>query len=171
MSEKRHAGSTRKIPLAFIILLPFVVAFSLWLPGRINVVISSSLSHRIFFLCKVPAKIETGDYMVFKNDDRYVSRFIRKTLTKPDLLTKQVGCSPGELLIVGPERIFNCNGTYIGQALKKDSRGETLPVFTFHGIVPKDSYFMIGSNPRSFDSKYFGFIKKDEIVYKAYPLW
>ena len=87
------------------------------------------------------------------------------------MLTKEVGCAPGDLLAVDADRRFSCNGKPLGQALITDSHGNTLPLFSFNGVIPLENYFMIGSNLRSFDSKYFGFIKKNEILYKAYPIW
>jgi type IV secretory pathway protease TraF len=59
----------------------------------------------------------------------------------------------------------------LGKALEQDSKGQTLPRFRYSGTVPAGSFFMVGANPRSFDSKYFGFIHVDEILYKALPLW
>lgn len=162
---------TRRDIVVFLVLAPLAVAVGMWLPGKIDVVVSGSLSHRIFFLGKVPARIEGGEYMVFKYNHKVMNRFIKKALVRQDLLTKRVACMPGQTLKVAPGRIFSCDGRPLGMALMTDSLGERLPVFDFNGLVPKGSYFMVGSNPRSFDSKYFGFVKKNEIVFRAYPIW
>ncbi len=142
-----------------------------WLPGKLDVVVSGSLSHRIFLIFRAPASIGMGDYLVFGYNNRFKDRFITKTLARHDMLTKQVGCLPGDILTVDAGRSFSCNGKTLGQALETDSHGDLLPLFVFSGVIPPEAYFMIGSNPRSFDSKYFGFVKKNEILYKAYPLW
>jgi len=160
---------TRK-EIGTMVLVPLICgAIRLWLPGRLNVVVSDSLAHRIFILSEPSAKIETGNYLVFKYDD--LSFIDPKKMSKSNLLTKEVSCAPGATLAVDVDRRFSCNGKPLGQALKTDSQGNTLPQFVFNGIIPQDSYFMTGSDVRSFDSKYFGFIKKNEILYKACPIW
>jgi type IV secretory pathway protease TraF len=141
-----------------------------WLPGRIIVATSASLDKRVFFLSPVStSKIRTGDYLVFIHADK---TFVPQGLNREnDRLIKQVGCGPGETLTSDVDRQFFCNGSFLGKALEQDSRGQTLPRFEYSGAVPADSYFMVGSNPRSFDSKYFGFVHAHEILYKALPLW
>ena len=152
-----------------VVLLALTAGAIAWLPGRLDVVVSGSLAHRIFLLCRPPAKIETGDYIVFRYDYDY--KLLERGLTGTTRFTKEVGCAPGDMLRVDANSWFFCNGKPLGQALKTDSHEDTLPLFVFNGVIPPDNYFTIGSNPRSFDSKYFGFIKKNEILYKAYPIW
>jgi len=38
-------------------------------------------------------------------------------------------------------------------------------------ILGQDEYFMLGRTPHSYDSRYFGKVKKTQIIYKAYFLW
>ncbi len=140
-----------------------------WLPERIIVSTSPSLDNRIFFLTKTKAAIKNGDYLVFKHRD---TSFVRKGIDQDnDRLLKKVGCSSGEMLLVNTKKTFFCGSKELGTALDVDSKGRSLPVFDFTGVVPDNSYFMVGTNPRSFDSRYFGFIHADEILYKALPIW
>ena len=158
--------SGREKTLALIVLAALLVG--VWLPGRIIVATSASLDHRVFFL--VPAStIKTGDYLVFRHPD---ATFVALGLNRSNnRLIKRVGCGPGETLISDEEGQFFCDGMLLGKALDQDSTGWMLPRFQYSGTVPAGSFFMVGSNPRSFDSKYFGFIHVDEILYKALPLW
>lgn len=169
MVAKFFKRLTRKEVLTILFFAPVVMSIGWWLPGKIDVVTSDSISYRIFFLGPVPEKIKVGDYIVFKYNHGY--KFLAKSLTKHSLFTKEVGCGPGDLLAVDVNRRFTCDGNPLGQALKADSHGNPLPLFSSNGIIPPDNYFALGINPRSFDSKYFGFIKKNEILYKAYPIW
>jgi len=159
--------SSREKTIALVILAALLVGA--WLPARIIVSTSKSLEHRVFFLDPVNTKkIQAGDYLVFRHKD---SRFVNKGLNKEnDRLIKIVGCSPRQVLTRDID-LFSCNKTELGKALNKDSQGNALPQFEFNGPVPEDNFFMIGSNPRSFDSRYFGFIHADDILYKALPLW
>jgi signal peptidase I len=158
----------REQSITIIFLAALLVG--LWLPTRIIVSTSASLDHRVFFMTSHKTKkIKDGDYLVFRHHD---TAFIHPGLNQHDqLFIKQVGCSPGEKLRRNENNLFFCGQKFLGKALTRDSKGRDLPQFTFNGEVPDNNYFMVGSNPRSFDSKYFGFIHADEIIHKALPLW
>lgn len=157
----------REKTLVVVVLAALLVGA--WLPERIIVSTSPSLKHRIFFLTRVNSEIKIGDYLVFRHKD---SGFVQKKLDpENDRMIKKVGCRPGEILSTDVERNYFCGQKMLGVALKTDSKGRSLPLFQFSGPVPEDSYFMVGTNPRSFDSKYFGFVHADDILYKALPIW
>ena len=159
--------NNREKTLAIIVLAALLTGA--WLPGRIIVSTSPSLNYRVFFLTKTKDTIRKGDYLVFKHKE---TSFVRKGLNPDnDHFVKKVGCSPGDQLSIVPERKFFCGKRELGTALDTDSKGRTLPLFQWNGTVPQDSYFMVGANPRSFDSKYFGFVHADEILYKVLPIW
>jgi len=160
--------NNREKTIAVIFLAALLTG--LWLPTRIIVSTSESLDHRIFFMVGHHIeKIKDGDYLVFRHAH---SAFIRPGLSrKGHLFTKQVGCSPGEKLRRDEYSWFFCDRKLLGKALAQDSKGRDLPQFKFDGPVPENNFFMVGTHPRSFDSKYFGFIHADEIKYKALPLW
>lgn len=83
---------------------------------------------------------------------------------------KMIGCREGDLLqVVGPN--FYCNNDLIGVARKYDSNMNIVEQFIFNGIIPKDKYFVIGTHELSYDSKYFGFIDKTQILRKETPLF
>jgi len=108
--------------------------------------------------------------MVFEGGDDKTA-FAKPMDRKIDKIIKIVGCAPGETLIRNDQDEFFCNGVLLGKAIQKDSNGRVLPRFYYDGTVPADSYFMVGDNPRSFDSKYFGFINAEQILFKALPLF
>ena len=159
--------NSREKTLSVVVLAALLVGA--WLPSRIIVSTSPSLHHRVFFLVPNLKKIKTGDYLVFRHMD---TTFVNKGLnTENDRLIIKVGCSPGQILTDDADRLFFCNKKKLGKALDKDSEGRQLPQFIFSDPVPDDNFFMIGSDPRSFDSRYFGFVHADDILYKALPLW
>ncbi|TKB08848.1 S26 family signal peptidase [Desulforhopalus sp. IMCC35007] len=155
----------KSIALAFLAAL----LAGLWLPTRIIVSTSKSLEHRVFFMTKGDMNnIKDGDYLVFRHHD---TPFVYQGIVKDTLYIKKVGCSPGQTLRRSDNNQFFCEQTLLGKALARDSKGRDLPQFTFNGLVPANSFFVVGTHPRSFDSKYFGFIHADEIIHKALPLW
>lgn len=160
--------NTREMSIAIVTLAALLTG--LLLPTRIIVSTSPSLDHRLFFRTSHSLQeIRDGDYLVFRHPG---TTFVRPGLYRQNqLFIKQVGCSPGETLRRDESDLFYCGQTLLGKALSQDSKGRNLPRFIFNGEVPESSFFMIGSHPRSFDSKYFGFIHADEITSKALPLW
>ena len=161
--------NAREKGVAIVILAALLVG--LWLPGRIIVSTSPSLNHRVFFLIPMSGRITGGDYLVFREKEGERSLIRQGLNEKNDVLIKRVGCAPGELLTRNVNRAWLCGQENLGIPLETDSRGRTLPQFQFAGIVPEDSYFMVGDDPRSFDSRYFGFIHGDDVLYQALPLW
>jgi type IV secretory pathway protease TraF len=151
-----------------IVFLAFILAGA-WLPGRMTVATSGSLEHRVFFLLPAPAKVELGDYLVFRHQG--LSQMQPGLRADHDQMIKKVGCLPGEQLTMDAANHFFCNGRSLGQALETDSKGRSLPIFSFNGPVPADKLFMVGTHPRSYDSKYYGFIDVHEISHQALPLW
>ncbi len=168
-SSDRHFWrlSRREKTVALVFL-----AFGLlgaWLPERLTVATSGSLEHRLFFLRPYPGSTKVGDYLVFRH--RELSQVRQGLRQGGQQMVKKVGCVPGEQLVRDAEGNFTCEGRELGNALAADSTGLPLPQFTFAGEVPPGKLFMIGSHPRSYDSRYFGFIDASEILHQALPLW
>ena len=159
---------SRREQTVTVVFLAFLLVGS-WLPGRITVATSGSLEHRVFFLLPAPAKAEFGDYLVFRYRD--LSQVQQGLRADHDQMLKKVGCLPGDQLATDETHHFFCNGRLLGQALEADSKGRPLPRFSFTGPVPADKLFMVGTHPRSYDSKYYGFIDVHEISHQALPLW
>lgn len=153
-----------------LILLGLLI-LGLSTPHHFAVVISESIDHRIFFTTPWIGEVKQGDYLMYNKSDLnlHVRRGTNGYTT--DHMLKIVGCIPGEKLEVSDGLYYTCNGAPLGQALEKDSKGHDLPLFKYQGQIPEQQYFMIGTNPRSYDSKYYGFINYGEFIARAYPIW
>jgi signal peptidase I len=90
---------------------------------------------------------------------------------KVEYFVKEISCKSGQELIVTEDRGYFCDGNYIGQARSTDQYGKPVDNFNFKGMIPKDSLFMTGTHPRSYDSKYYGFVKINQIERGAIPIW
>jgi conjugal transfer pilin signal peptidase TrbI len=165
-------GLTRREKTVAMIFLVAMLLGS-FIPGRIIVALSDSLDHRFFFMTGFnPDKIKNGDYLVFQGSKEEVEKHAKPMLNnRLDKLIKKVGCAPGETLTCDAQGKFFCQGVFVGKALEADSQKRPLPQFQYSGIVPEKNFFMIGTNPRSYDSKYFGFVDAGKILHKALPLW
>lgn len=58
----------------------------------------------------------------------------------------------------------------LGSISNFDSHGRKLPQIKSPLILNKDEFFVMGESDNSFDSRYFGKIKKEEILYKVKPI-
>jgi len=152
-----------------MIVITAALVVGLWLPGHISVTLTPSLGYRVFFLIEPESPdFKEGDYLLFPKQLVYVP--LQGNQPRTDKLLKKVGCAAGHRLTVNNSEYY-CNENYLGRALIQDSQGKRLPQFIFNGLVPPGSLFMVGSHPRSYDSRYFGFIHADSVFKKAYPLW
>lgn len=82
---------------------------------------------------------------------------------------KEIGCKPRQKLTTINNEYF-CDGRMITKAQTKDMDGLPLKPLKFNMIIPDNMYFLIGTHKYSYDSKYFGLIKRDKIVRGAIPL-
>jgi conjugative transfer signal peptidase TraF len=152
-----------------MVVMTAALVMGLWLPAHISVTLTPSLGHRVFFLIEPKSlDFKEGDYLLFHK--QLIDAPLRGNQARTDKLLKKVGCATGHRLTV-TNGAYYCDENYLGHALAQDSKGNRLPQFIFNGLVPAGSLFMVGSHPRSYDSRYFGFIHADTVLKKAYPLW
>ena len=132
--------------------------------GRIAVNLSPSVKPRLFFLVRHPAEIRKGNYVIFRPEhmDPYING---------KMLVKKVTCDEGDTLTEKGKEYF-CNGTiYLGRAKDFSLKGERLKNFVYNGVIPKGFCFVEGSNINSYDSRYWGFLRKSDIEARAYPVF
>ncbi len=152
--------------LNLIIFMTALLAAGAWIPQRFTVTITPSLRHRIYLLDRAPSKaqIVRDSYVLFEPH----SKFLQGAKTTRTL--KQAACVEGDVLIV-KEGLYYCNGTYLGQAKDYSLKGEKLERFEFQGEIPKDRLFVFGDHVDSFDSRYLGFVRKEDVIAIAHPIF
>jgi conjugal transfer pilin signal peptidase TrbI len=149
--------------LAIICLL---VAGTL-LPYKFSVTLTPSLKHRIYWLTRNPDKVVRGDYVLFHHKELAAKVGMKKS----EEMLKVIGCNEGDQLTVDAEKKFYCNGEYMVRAKDISLKGEPLQHFVFNGQIPKGVMFVMGQHKDSYDSRYFGFVDKNRILAKAYPIF
>ncbi|MGD9718133.1 MAG: signal peptidase I [Sulfurimonadaceae bacterium] len=127
---------------------------------------TGSTTHKFFVVEKKESRdveLKNGEYVAFyfnhDNDPYYENghNFIKK-----------VACKEGETLSVIANDFF-CNEKYLGIGKKRDSKNKPVELFKYDGKIPEGHYFVMGDSIHSYDSRYWGFVKKDQIIGKA--LW
>ena len=159
--RKRRVGPFEKAAVIVLsLLLISLIAF--WIQPRYRLAVQTDYSVR--FLVGLtdrgnnsPVK---GEYFAFRflavtNEPRYGRDFV-----------KRLGCVEGEYL-ENRGRKFYCDGEYLGTAKEFSKTGKALRIFQYNGIIPKDSYFAVGETNDSYDSKFWGFVRREWIIGKV----
>jgi conjugative transfer signal peptidase TraF len=124
-----------------------------------------------FYVIKPVQKISRGDLVVFL-PLASVQDFMQQHHWIPDSgwLMKVVSAVPGDEICRRHDR-FWVNGVEVAQVFHFYAPGKKLPQYYFCGRVPKDQYFLLGpQHPHSFDSRYFGFVSRSQIIGNAVRL-
>jgi len=137
------------------------------LPYKFSVTLTPSLKHRIYWLTRNPEKVVRGDYVLFHHKELAAKVGMKKS----EEMLKVLGCNEGDQLTVDAEKKFYCNGEYMIRAKDISLKGEPLQHFVFNGQIPKGVMFVLGQHKDSYDSRYFGFVDKNRILAKAYPIF
>lgn len=153
-------------PLNLMIFITALLLAGSWIPQRFTVTITPSLRHRIYLLDRAPSKEQMvhNAYVLFELNSKYLEG------AKTQKALKQVACAEGDTLTV-KEGYYYCNDTYLGQAKEDSLKGEKLSHFEFEGEIPKDRLFVFGTHVDSFDSRYFGFVRKEDVIAIAHPVF
>lgn len=124
--------------------------------------VTPSLPYTVFLINKKNLNFKKNDLIVFKYPGENIYNF-----KKNEQFVKVAICLPGDLLHVNDNLEYFCNGKKIGTAAKEDSQGKLLKHFYYSGQVPEGKYFVIGTHPKSWDSKYWGFVEHSSILATA----
>jgi signal peptidase I len=148
----------------FIFTAVLIVGGSL-IPTRFAFTTTVSLNHRIFFLKHISdiREIAKHDYVMFPMHTKLILE------GKEFTAIKQVTCDAGDKLEVKGKDYF-CNGKSLGSAKSKSLRGEPLTQFVFNGAVPSGMLFVTGHHKDSYDSRYFGFVRREDVKAIAHPI-
>ena len=132
---------------------------------RISFNVSGSLPHRAFLTVRgAEIPCGAGSIGLFRLDVRNPYWDFGTVFAK-----RFVGCPGDALRTEGPE--FYLNGERVAVASGHDSKGVAVTSFRFDGIIPRGSYFVLGDGERSYDSRYWGFVRKSWIVGRGFPLF
>jgi conjugal transfer pilin signal peptidase TrbI len=147
------------------VVLILISTYSIMYLFGYKILISSTESLPYTLFLQTPKKeFTTGTIVTFKYQFKNYFKY-----TQGDNFTKIIGCTQGQT-ILKIKNDFYCNGGKIGTALTKDGKGNFIESVEFNEIVPQGKYFMIGTNPKSYDSRYFGYVDEKDILGVTYGI-
>lgn len=156
--RERKPGKVEKtINIILAVMLFSLIAFFIQPRYKFAFQTDYSVNFRLGLIDKYSLDPKKGDYVAFKflsvkDDPRYGRMFVKK-----------VACIPGEIM-ENRGRDFYCNGEHLGYAKLYSKKGDFLTVFEHNGPVPEGSIFTVGEVQDSYDSKFWGFVKKEWII-------
>lgn len=168
------------------LMLLSAFAFGLLIPGRFSITTTPSLTHRIYLISRVSdvREIRKGSYLLFSMVHAYANssqardairramagreKSYRATTSIPAM--KMTRCMPGDYL-KALDRLYYCNGEFLGQAKEYSLKGERVENFVYDGVVPPGKIFVMGEHKDSFDSRYFGFIEAMDVTAIGHPVF
>ncbi|MBP7796969.1 MAG: signal peptidase I [Elusimicrobiales bacterium] len=153
----------KKVIIALIMIIFFYIGMRL--PEKISITTTSSLNKRIFYLSSPTKKFQKGQYIMITMHNKYINN------GQPAKVIKKIGCAEGDIITIKYKNHYFCNGNFLGIAKEYSKNGEKVENFIYEGVIPEDTYFVIGDNPDSYDSRYYGFIRRNEIEKIAYPIF
>jgi len=174
-----------KKKLAFFLLSNIgLILVAYYLANTLVISTGDSIDKHVFI--KTDKTPEYGDYVIISG--------LNDPIVKETLITKKIVCQGGQILKMVVDDYF-CDGEYIGKSVRKTKEG--IPVEPYNPCIteekrhspfefyrkdvvntkiceykiPDGYYFVAGSHPRSYDSRYFGLITKENILNVVVPLW
>lgn len=106
-----------------------------------------------------------GNYVSYKPEPKFQkyigTNYNLKKRGKEITVLKKIAASEGDVVEIRNYDIY-INGEKSGRVIKLKGLNENLP--NMRKTLSKDEYFLMGETPDSFDSRYFGTVKKKDII-------
>ena len=128
------------------------------------------LDPRFFLVNVTDRRVGRGDYVVFR------SRGMGPFYPDGTLVIKRVAGVAGDHVVVNPQGVW-VNGVYQGDLMHAEpgeklwKLGHRAGEYQRDEQVPWNRWWVMGTNPRSFDSRYWGYVANEQIVGRARAIW
>lgn len=121
--------------------------------------------HRWFVIDRHDRNVWRGDLVAFQADER-----MAPWLPFGRVVVKIATGVTGDHVIVD-ERETSVNGQRVSEGLALSEKlGKSPADFNRNETVPAGAYWVTGTHPKSFDSRYWGFVYDRQLIGKAYAL-
>ena len=155
---------------------------SLFLPLFLIILNILGIYTRKYLVLNISSSIPTGIYKVDKSTDfkrgdivTFSTKRYKDILDYPGSIknitfSKYIAGISGNYIRIENNKIY-VNNKEKGNIFKVDGLNNRLPQLKEKEyIVKEDEVFVLGTNDKSFDSRYYGCIKKSDVIYKLVPL-
>ena len=128
------------------------------------------LSFKLYLVDLHDKDLGRGDYVVFR------SRATEPFYPTGTLMLKRIVGVSGDVVRVDPSGVF-VNGALQGRLTHAQPggrlwrMGRPVEAFARNERIPMGKWWVMGTNERSFDSRYWGYVSAEQIVGRAWPIW
>ena len=139
------------------------------LPKKVIWNASQSVSVGLYFVQdRVPVR---GDLVLVQFPDWVALIASQRDYLFPNLpALKRVAALPGDI-VCRLEETITINGTKVATALRRDSWGRGMPLWSGCRKLMEGEIFLLNDHPNSFDGRYFGITEMADIIGVARPIW
>jgi len=163
VKDRTFVHHNRFLCILFLASVVFVGAASLLGP-RVLLQVTPSMPRGVYWL-EIPGEIATGDIIVFDapaGARKLIAERGWWRLSVGYVLMKPIVARRADRVSVSSRGLF-INGVFFGQVERFDSAGMPLPLRQIDTVLSGQEYFTASPYEHSFDSRYFGVIRRDAI--------
>lgn len=154
----------------FQLLICIIISFIATIYLRNKIYINNSPRVPVGFYLKKEQDIYFKDNIVFFKVPDNVRRFLKElNLIKEEnkYILKKIGGVEGDHIVIKDKKLY-INDVFIYEVIEHTFHKIPLnPIENLDYILKEDEYFLIGDLKESYDSRYFGVVKKEQIEEKG----
>lgn len=162
MNIKKKLITSKFSIIIFILLIIIGILKFFYQDIKIFLNITSSIKLGIYIMRKYDKNLplKKGTFVVFSVPDKAV----KNREYYQDFIKEIVGTYGDDIEVID-NKIY-INKEFKGEILEKDSYGNSIRTLKEgKQEIKEDEYFVMGSNPKSYDSRYWGTIRQQDILY------
>lgn len=110
-----------------------------------------------------PGKLARGDLVTFVTKKRMGHGF------DGQIITKFVGALPGDHVLIKDDVLY-INGSRYGVLDLVTKLHKQHGAYDLNEVVPAGSLFVVGNQPRTYDSRYWGLLPSSDVVGRAFVI-
>lgn len=169
----------RKYPLVVLALTIIILLLFVYAKSKLIINTSPSIPLGIYTLKPISGQLKQNDLIAFcldkKDQDFALSRGYILAGTRCNgstPLLKSIIAIPGDNVTLTNNKIIVNNKTYNYPTQQYDSKNRLLPNWPRGKYQNTLGFWVIGTNSnKSWDSRYFGSINRNQIIFLIKPLW
>ena len=148
-----------------------LVASALWRPPMLLVWNASASAPVGLYRLRVDAPVRRRDMVIAWTPEPVRSLAARRHYLPANVpLVKRVAAVAGDrVCAIG--KIISINGRRVATRRRSDAAGRPMPWWSGCRDLRHGEYFLLMDNPLSFDGRYFGITRRQELVGRAVLLW
>lgn len=168
---RREQRSRSAAAAAATFTVTALIASMLWQPRPLLVWNASASAPVGLYLVASPQDVRAGEMVIAWTPGPARSLAAeRRYLPSNVPLVKRVGAVAGDRVCAIGEAVW-VNGRHVGARRDVDGAGRAMPAWTGCHDLLASEYFLLMESPDSFDGRYFGVTRQEDLVGRAVLLW